>query len=359
MIAPKPYEPDVAVPPGATIREMLEARGMTQIQLAKRMNRPPNKVNEIIQGKRSITAKTAIDLEITLGLPASFWLEREKAFVLAKARLDAVAEQAVQVPSLPDFPVAAMAKLGWIEKATTDAGKIRGLQTFFGVTSLEQLDSPLLYGTAFRKAESKDSSPFALAAWLRRGELLATAIETEPYSAVKLKNAIAKFRALTLLPPGEVKKELAALCGTFGVAFVVVPQIPKGFVGGAAYWLGEKPVIQLSCRFKKNDHFWFNFFHELGHILLHKGKSFFDDFKPDTNAMEKEADAFAQSTLIPDDSMKKLLQRNYKDAEIVRSFAKWTGIAPGVVVGRLQHDGLLGYDRLSTLKVTIAADDEQ
>jgi HTH-type transcriptional regulator/antitoxin HigA len=93
-IAPRPYEPDVAVPPGATILELIEAKGMTQQQLAERMGRPPNKINEILHGKRAVTVETALELELVLGLPAAYWLEREKTYQLAKVRL--VADESLQ-----------------------------------------------------------------------------------------------------------------------------------------------------------------------------------------------------------------------------------------------------------------------
>src|SRR6266853_690449 len=114
-IASRPYEPDVAVPPGATLRELIAAKGMTQQELAERMSRPPNKVNEILHGKRAVTVETALELELVLGWPASFWLEREKNYQLAKARLAAEAELQGQTEVLKKFPDLEMVKLGWIK----------------------------------------------------------------------------------------------------------------------------------------------------------------------------------------------------------------------------------------------------
>ena len=89
-VAPAKYMPDVAIPPGATIRETLSSLGMTQADLAKRMGRPATKVNEIIQGKLAITVDTAIGLERVLKLPADFWLNLEKNFRLTHARLSEI-----------------------------------------------------------------------------------------------------------------------------------------------------------------------------------------------------------------------------------------------------------------------------
>ena len=79
--------PDVAVPPGETLTEELEARKMSQSELARRMRRPVQAVNEIIRGKKAITAQTALDLEAVLGVDAAFWLRLEAAYQLNAARL--------------------------------------------------------------------------------------------------------------------------------------------------------------------------------------------------------------------------------------------------------------------------------
>jgi len=79
--------PDVAIPPGATLAEEIETRGMSQAELARRMGRPIQAVNEIIRGKKAITAETALGLEDVLGTPAHFWLRLEADHQLNVARL--------------------------------------------------------------------------------------------------------------------------------------------------------------------------------------------------------------------------------------------------------------------------------
>ena len=144
-IAPRPYEPDVAVPTGATIRDVIEAKGMSQQELAARMRRPPNKINEILQGKRAVTVETALELEMVLGWPADFWLAREKNYQLAKARLAAEPGLQAQVQMLKKFPINAMAKLGWIKKLSRPVAQVHELLAYFGITSFEQLDKPAIY----------------------------------------------------------------------------------------------------------------------------------------------------------------------------------------------------------------------
>jgi HTH-type transcriptional regulator/antitoxin HigA len=78
--------PDVAIPPGEYLAEEIEARDMTQTKLAKRMGRPLNAINEIINGKKSITATTALQLELAMPeIPARFWLNLETDYQLTRA----------------------------------------------------------------------------------------------------------------------------------------------------------------------------------------------------------------------------------------------------------------------------------
>ena len=82
---------DEAVPPGETLKDELEVRKMTQKALAQKMGRPLQVVNEIILGKKSITAPTALDLEKALGVSAVFWMNLETGYQLTKARLERIA----------------------------------------------------------------------------------------------------------------------------------------------------------------------------------------------------------------------------------------------------------------------------
>ena len=79
-------ESNVAIPPGLTIRDELEARGMSQRQLASAMGRPASAVNAIVQGKKAITPKTALGLEMALDISARTWLRLEADYRLALER---------------------------------------------------------------------------------------------------------------------------------------------------------------------------------------------------------------------------------------------------------------------------------
>jgi addiction module HigA family antidote len=74
------YTPDHVSPPGETLLETLEMLGLSQAELAERTGRPKKAINEIVQGKVAITPETAMQLELVLKVPATFWLAREEKF---------------------------------------------------------------------------------------------------------------------------------------------------------------------------------------------------------------------------------------------------------------------------------------
>jgi HTH-type transcriptional regulator/antitoxin HigA len=77
--------PDIAIPPGDHLAEELAARGMSQSELARKMERPVQVINEIVRGKKSITGETALQLEAVLGIGAETWMNLEGNYQITKA----------------------------------------------------------------------------------------------------------------------------------------------------------------------------------------------------------------------------------------------------------------------------------
>jgi addiction module HigA family antidote len=363
-IAPTPYQPDVAIPPGETIREILESKSMTQAELANRMGRPTNKVNEVIQGKRQITADTALELELALGLPASFWINLEKNYQLNKARLSQDKRLEREARKLSLFPVREMCKRKWIEKRDTQSEQAHELLSYFGITTFAKLKQVKNLAPAWRKTRTKTACEYALAAWLQQGIRHSHDTEVSPFDASGLRLRIPEIRSLTEFEQiDDFEAELKGICAEHGVAVVFVRHLPKSYVSGAAYRVYDRTVIQLSNRYKWADSFWFNFFHELGHVLLHLSKrnaQFVDEgFTDESDVEEVEADDFAKSTLIPDEDLDELLSRQYSRASVVKRFADELGIHPGIVVGRLHQEKIHRKD-LAPLRIqyTLPAESE-
>lgn len=166
-----------------------------------------------------------------------------------------------------------------------------------------------------------------------------------------------KIRKLTIENLELAVDKMINLCKEAGVALVFLPE-PKGaFVYGATKWLQhDKVMIALSLRRKSDDQFWFSFFHEAGHVLLHGHNAVFiddEDVKGSKDKKELEANQFARNILIPDDEYKQFVKRGHFFREDISEFAYKQNISPGIVVGFLQHDGLIEFRFHNKLKQKI------
>lgn len=345
------YRPDYAVPPGETLLEVLADRGMTQVELARRMSRPKKTINEIIKGKAALTAETALQLEIVLGVPAGFWLDRESRYREALARHARLGELTAEAERVLAFPYPALAKLGFVPATRRPEDKVEPLRSFFGVDALASLDS--LYTSAFRVARTKQPSSGALMAWLRIGELRAQHLQVADFDQMLLREQIPVLRSLTLLDPTEAGQRLHEIMVRCGVRLVYVPHLDNTFAHGATRWFSGRPLVQLSARGKYEDIFWFSLFHEIGHILCgHSRREVLIawDGKDLKDEQELEADRFAADTLIPPSAYETLKRHRPYSEAAVRGFATESGVCPGIVVGRLQNDELLPYSHLNDLR---------
>lgn len=346
---------DLAIPPGEYLTEVLAELEMTQADLARRMGRPEQFVSEVAGGTKSITSETALQLERVTRIPAHVWtgLEEEYQLTLARAATRAQAQSEADLVDLETYRV--LARLGFVASTRDRHVKVRELWRFFGVASLHRVPELRTYGAAFRVARAGGVSSFALAAWLRCGELLAAEVRVASFDASRLRALVPDLRAWTREPFDASLPKVRAALATCGVAVVVVPHFPKTRAHGATFWVSpDKVVVQMSLRGAWSDVFWFSLFHELGHVLHHGKKQVYlehdTSVSPEGRALEDEADAFASERLIPERSLRGFLAAGPVTAARVSAFAERVGVAPGIVVGRLQHEGVLRHDQLNDLR---------
>lgn len=350
------YLPDFVSPPGETLEEVLEMRGMTQAELAERTGRPKKTINEIVKGKAAITPETALQFELVLGIPAAFWANREQQYRQALATAEEMTSLEAQAGWLDQIPYRAMVKLGWLPGENQRAKQVQQVLMFFGVVSPERWDQ--LWSrqqSAFRSSPTLKSDPAAIAAWLRKGEIEAQEIQSADFDPVRFKEALRNVRSLTRDLPSNFASVVVKQCSAAGVRVVFVPELPGTRAWGATRWLNPTAaLVQLSLRYKTDDHLWFTFFHEAGHILLHGRRDYFVEADDQaTDEKESEADSFALEWLIPKKDYTLFKRLGAYSSGAISRFAGQLGIAPGIVVGRLQHDGLVPHNRCNELKKKI------
>lgn len=348
------YKPDYATSPGEILEETLDALGIKKKDFAESCGLSAKHVSQIIGGKAPVTPDTAIRFERVLGIADDVWNNLETNYRAFHARRRAGRELQQQVEWVKKFPVKQLIKRGLIEKPKDEVHAVELVLRFFGVASIEVWEERYSsVGAAFRHSPVFKSELESLVTWLRIGELLAQRSETSPYDREAFLKALLTIRSFTNLNPKEFEPKIKALCAKAGVALVFVPELPKTHLSGAGRWLTpEKAVIQLSLRHKTNDHFWFSFFHEGGHIFTHSKKGvYINEYDGAGSEEETAADAFAARILIPQKEFKGFVAGRSFSRRSIKIFAEKVGVAPGIVVGRLQHEKLIPFNWLNDLKI--------
>ena len=347
------FMPVVAIPPGETIKENMEFLGMNQKELAVRLDISEKHLSQIMNGHAPIMYDTALRLEDVIGPSAEFWMNLEVQYQLTKARLEGESEIQKDLELLSSIPYRAMMKRGWIRLSEDKHRIVEDLRKFFGVAHLDLI--PQVTNAGFRKHKDQNGiDRISVVTWLRKVETEAAGTFVEVFSKRKLKALIPQFRQLTMEKPEVMFPELQQLCASCGVALVLVEDLPKTYICGATIWKKDKAILALSVRGKRADTFWFTFFHEIAHLLLHDKKTFHihhDSKSEDNEEHEKAANSVAGDFLIPAKLYQKFIDRyEYRDKDAIISYSKQIGIAPFILLGRLQHDGYLGYQMYNDLK---------
>ena len=347
------YEPDYSVPPGETLRETIESLGLTQAELATRAGLSTKHVNQIIKGAAAISPDVARRLENATGVPARIWNSLESNYREQVLRVAERAELAKDIDWLKEPAIKELIRRGLVKRHSDPGTQLEQVFRFFGVADREAWDRTWRKPQAsFRVSQAFDIDQIALAGWLRWGEIEAqgVGVQCAEFDKDKFRATLSSIRELTTKDPQAFEPQMRELCAESGVVLALVPEITGARASGAARWLTPtRGIIQLSLRYRWEDHFWFSFFHEAGHLLLHgKRDVFIDQPNGSTDEFEIEANKFAQDLLIPP-SHDSLLP-NLKTAHEIRTFANLIGIAPGIVVGRLQRESLLSYNQFNNLR---------
>lgn len=336
----------IAVPPGETIKEMLEDRSISQKEFASRIGMSEKHVSKLINGDVQLTMDVAKRLETVLGPSVQFWCKLEAFYRedLCKALEENAMEEDIAIAE--QMPYKQMVNLGWVEDISGWPQRVVSLRKFFEVAQLRFLKESLLPAIACRKLSDTEKSDLVLIAWAQKAKLEARQVVTKPIKADGIMKDIPKIRKMTILDPEEFSAELVHILAGRGVALVFMPHVNGSFLHGATFRDGKKIVIGMTLRGKAADKFWFSLFHELGHIVKgHVGKA------GGTNEEdEQEADAFARDMLIPPQAYAEFVTQGDFGKSSVCRLADSIGIDVGIVVGRLQKDGYIAYNYLNDLK---------
>ena len=342
------FRSDWLSPPGETIADILLEKMLGPEDLAAALGQPTQAAHDLLHGRTTITLAVARSLVPLLGGSIEFWMTRDLQY-----RDDLLERDKTAAAWLARLPLKDMTNFGWLGRISHPAQRIEACLNFFGVSSLREWETTYetLYGyTTFRTSWSFKSTPEAVAAWLRQGERQGTREDCAPWDPVAFHLALPEIRKLTKIrDPRVFLPKLQRYCATKGVVVSVV-RAPAGCrASGATRFLSTgRAQVLLSFRYLTDDQFWFTFFHEAGHLILHQDQPLFlEGIGDESTEQETQANDFAARTLIPDEQALLSLHPTWRS---VTRFAVKAGVSPGIVVGQLQYRGRLPQDHLNRLK---------
>jgi len=343
------YFPQSVPHPGETLEEKLQEMNMGPKEFAIRTGKPEKTVTAILKGESAITPDMALLFENVTKIPMRFWMNAQRNYDEYRALERQQKQNEESTDWAARFPVKEMGKLGWIPSNLPKNEWAGALLAFFGIgkhKGWEDIYYNQALKGAFRISLAHTNEPYAISAWLRKGELLASELSAVTYSDKVFKECLNEIKTLMATHPDNFSQQLQQLCLLAGVKVVYMPCLPKAPIHGATRWLNDTPVIQLSGRYNRNDNFWFTFFHEAGHILLHGKKDIFlekVEYSEKDMEKEKEADAFAVKWTFSESEEAEVLSKlPITEADII-TFAQKFNTHPAMIIGRFQHKKRIPY----------------
>lgn len=347
------YKPVKAFHPGITLREKLSEMEMSVKEFALRTSKPEKTINAVLTGASSITPDMSVAFEQVTHITARMWLNLQRNYdeFCARQKRESIYQDEETKKWAQSFPYAKMAALGWVPETRSATERIKNLFDFFDVTTAQAWKDYYInqeLKVAFRISLASTKNPYAVSAWLRQGEVLAGKQSVEnPYNDAALKQAIPEMKHLVEKQPDDFTDRLMEICRKVGIKLVFVHHIQHAPVNGCVRWITGAPCIQMTDKQKRNDVFWFSFFHEIGHILLHGKKDIFLEDKAmtfDNLKKEQEADHFASNILLPYPAELEIISSNDFSRDTIIASARKYHTHPAIIVGRLQYRGIIPHN---------------
>lgn len=342
---PEPYRT-----PGQFIEELLKLRGWTKRVLAIVVRMDESTINKIIAGKRPLDAELAISLGEVFGVDPERFLELQKAYDLAQARIVSRPDpgRATRAHLFGDLPVTEMIKRGWLE-GVDDVRKVDAVEgaltKFFNVNCVDDIE---ILPHAAKKTNTSTPATPAQVAWIYRVRQIANDMIVSRYSPSTAANAVSRLN--TLLAAPEEARKVPRILAECGIRFVIVESLSSAKIDGVCFWLNDwSPVIGMSLRHDRIDNFWFVLRHELEHVIQQHGKAaaMLDAELEGERAgtgnhlaqEERVANQAAADFCVPTQTMNSFIARKaplFAERDII-GVARTLQIHPGLVAGQLQH----------------------
>ena len=334
------YKNRRAFHPGYYIKEYIDYNGFTQEDFAERLGTTPKNLSILIRGEQGLSLDIALKLSRVTATSVEYWLNHQKAYdtLVAEAMSDRMAEEDEKIIrvlgysyfrdnfSLEELP----------RKLSRQGTRVREI---LDVSSLSILGGRKNYPMRTYGELGEENIIRANAmVYLARNATVRT--KAPRYDCRKFAEAVKAAALLTTDYSGFVSSVRTTFRDA-GVILTVLPSIPGSRLRGASLKVGKKVMLMVSDRNTTADGFSFTLMHEASHILQRDWGLSIENGK---GRSEVEADRFSEDTLIPPDRYSRFFISRCYDRESVLSFVQSLSIDPGIVVSRLQKDGVVRYD---------------
>lgn len=329
-------QPNYAVPTGEFLSEWMDDNAINAAELSRHLGTSRKHVSELLSGKAPLSHATAISLEDVTGISARIWNQYEAQYREDLARIDADAGYKKQYDEARRFPLAYLRRCGVITARPGDrAESVKQLLELLRTADLAAWHTTWAEGNvAYRRSAVGHHNAPDLAVWLTLGERFARDLRVSAFDRSRLESQLHVIRSMSVADPAAYVDGVVHALADAGVALVYVPEPPGLGTYGATRWVAGTPIIQLSLRQKTDDHYWFTLFHELCHVLHDDRRGLY--LASERTDAETRADEYARDTLIPPDYTARLPTK--RDTAAILALAADLGIAPGIVLGRVQHE---------------------
>ena len=344
--------------PGEYLLEALESQEITQSEFARRAGISEKHVSQLVSGKVGMSTAMALAAERILGGSARLWLNLDTAHRVWVAQQDRHRREATHADWAREFPLKDLRERGYISQPRVNEETVLELLAFFGVNGIEQWE--VLYddlGAQFRESPSLIASKKSQAAYLRICETRAEVWDLPAFNREKFHEAVQVVRQNLKEDTQAILQDATSGLREAGVALIVEPFTEKSRLSGAAFWpRRNKAILAPTMRFKTADHLWFSFFHEAGHILLHRNRRIIETPQA-TGDLEDEANQFAPEILLPMNTYRHLTENPpLNEKKIVRT-AEDNALPADSLVGMLQHDEVIDHAQFNHLKRYLEVED--
>ncbi len=338
-----PFEP---THPGELIRDEINAReDLTQRELAKQLGVKPSFLNEIIKGKRSITASTALLLEEALDIPAEYWMKFQSQYEIDKARV-----KEKNIRKLKNVKIWNAIKeyvpIKYFKQYLTSnlEDDIHIIKKIFNISTIDDLilNAATNKFSYYRKSDKLLIDERNMLAWSSLANYEAKLQETNIFNHNNIDSLCIELNKIFFENRNTIDKTREIL-NQYGIKLVVIQRFEKAPIDGYSFWSEENPAIAMTLRYKRIDYFAFTLLHEIGHIYLHISggidKEFIDLSDSEvTNEKEYQANDFAQQKLIPLEIWEEIIKHSPLNDNRITKLGNKFGINPAIILGRLSYE---------------------